>query len=362
MVARGFDAIQIGEVMAIIMAGRVVAPTLWGWLADLRGDARLTMVASAACTLLAFVSVPFLSTFAALAVAMALFSVGLSGVIPQFEAHTLNHLGVQAERYGQVRLWGSVGFIAAVTGSGALFDFLPVLYLPWIVSTLLLCMLIGTCLTPVSAPVAQDSPQASMLSVVLEPRVLALLLVCFLVQASFGPYYVFFSVFLAELGYSAASIGALWALAVAAEIVVFVYAGRLLRRYSLTNLFRVAVGLCILRWIVTAELAANPLVLFAAQLTHMATFGLYHLVAVTLIHRFFTGPLQVRGQGLYSSLSFGAGGVAGSVLSGYAWQQFGASMTYYLAAAIAAAAFLITLLFMRASRTATKGAGIVEKN
>lgn len=361
MVARGFSAVETGQVMAIILAGRVVAPTVWGWLADLRGDARFTLRLSAACALLPFILVPFVSSFYALAVVMSLFSLGLSGVIPQFEATTLNHLGSTPERYGLVRLWGSVGFIAAVTGTGFALGYISITGLPWLVSVLLGCMLIGVWVTPMSVA-SIGSGAGSLLEVLRKPEVFSLFLACFLVQASFGPYYVFFSVYLETLGYASATIGFLWALAVGAEILVFFYAGRLMSRFRLTSLFRLSVGLCVLRWLLTAAFASTPVVLFVTQLTHMATFGLYHVVAVSLVHRFFTGSLQVRGQGLYSSLSFGAGGVVGSIASGYAWQHLGASLTYYLAAATAAAAFLVTLLFMHTSSSAGSGARIAQKN
>lgn len=359
MAARGFDAMQIGQVMAIILGARVVAPTLWGWFADRGSGGQLPLRLAGACTLLAFLSIPYVTGFAALSVAMAIFSLGQSGVIPQFEASTLNHLGAAPERYGQVRLWGSVGFIVAASVTGLVFESLAVTALPWLVSGLLACMCASIWLTPVSRA-DSIAVSGSIFRVIMQPQVVALLLACFLVQASFGPYYVFFTIFLDSLGYSSAAIGFYWALAVAAEILVFVYAAQLFRRFALRRLFQVSVGLCVLRWVLTAEFADLPAALLLVQLTHMVTFGLYHAVAVSLIHRYFRGQLQVRGQGLYSSLSFGAGGVAGSVMAGFAWQHLGPALTYYLAAAIAAIALLITLVSMRSNLHSPGSAGIDE--
>ncbi|MEA3241847.1 MAG: MFS transporter, partial [Pseudomonadota bacterium] len=50
---------------------------------------------------------------------------------------------------------------------------------------------------------------------------------------------------------------------------------------------------------------------------------------------------QGRGQALYSSLSFGAGGAAGSLIAGYLWEGAGAQWMYAAAAATAALAGLI---------------------
>lgn len=346
MAARGYDAVAIGQVMAIILGARVVAPGLWGWLADWRGNPTVSLRAAALSALLAFLAVPLVDSYAALLLAMGVFSLGLSGVIPQFEATTLNHLGAAPEDYGRIRLWGSVGFIAGVVGTGLLFEWLPLTRLPHLVSILLACMLLATLVTPVS-PGPRVGTSGSLREVLSQKPVLALFCSCFLIQASFGPYYVFFSLYLDDLGYAPAAVGVFWALAVAAEIFVFFFAANLFKRFSLIHLFQLSAAVCVLRWVLTARYAGWPALLAGVQITHMITFGLYHAVAVSLVHRFFTGKLQVRGQGLYSSISFGAGGVAGSLFAGYAWEQLGAAMTYYLAAAVAALAWLTVVAGMR---------------
>ena len=33
----GFDVVQIGELVAILMATKIVAPNVWGWIADHTG-------------------------------------------------------------------------------------------------------------------------------------------------------------------------------------------------------------------------------------------------------------------------------------------------------------------------------------
>ena len=72
----------------------------------------------------------------------------------------------------------------------------------------------------------------------------------------------------------------------------------------------------ILRWILISQFPETITVMIFAQLLHAASFGLYHACAIQLIHRNFSGRHQGRGQALYSSLSFGAGGAAGSLVSG----------------------------------------------
>ena len=72
-----------------------------------------------------------------------------------------------------------------------------------------------------------------------------------------------------------------------------------------------------------------------AQSLHAVTFGVYHVTAIQMIHQLFKGRHQGRGQALYSSLSFGAGGAIGSVYSGFAWDYFGRSWVFGLSVAFA---------------------------
>jgi PPP family 3-phenylpropionic acid transporter len=94
-----------------------------------------------------------------------------------------------------------------------------------------------------------------------------------------------------------------------------------------------AVGLTTLRWLLIVGFADSLTIMVIAQTLHAASFGLYHAVVIYLIHTLFTGAHQGRGQALYSSLSFGAGGAAGSLASGYLWNGVSPQAVFLLAAA-----------------------------
>ena len=105
----GFSPARIGELVAIPMLMRCVAPNLWGWLGDRSGRRLLIVRFGAFCTL-ASLSLIFVSqSYAWLALVMALHAFFWHAVLPQFEVITLAHLREQSARYTQLRLWGSVG-------------------------------------------------------------------------------------------------------------------------------------------------------------------------------------------------------------------------------------------------------------
>jgi len=89
--------------------------------------------------------------------------------------------------------------------------------------------------------------------------------------------------------------------------------------------------------------------LLVAQLLHGATFGAYHAAAIAVVNLWFPGRLQSRGQALYGSLSFGAGGMLGGLISGYTWEALGAAWTYTLGSVFALAGLLWLLLGWRSA-------------
>ncbi len=67
-------------------------------------------------------------------------------------------------------------------------------------------------------------------------------------------------------------------------------------------------------------------VIFIAQLLHGLTFGASPRPASIAAVNPLVSPVgrcQARGQALYSSLSFGAGGLLGGLFSGWSWSRGG---------------------------------------
>ena len=50
-----------------------------------------------------------------------------------------------------------------------------------------------------------------------------------------------------------------------------------------------------------------------AQALHAATYGAHHATAMMVVHQFFRGRHQAKGQALYTSLTFGLGGTLGGI-------------------------------------------------
>ncbi len=343
----GFGSVQIGELMAIVMATKIISPNVWGWIADHTGRSMSIVRWASLFAALAFVGVFFGDHFGWLAAVMACFSFFWNASLPQFEAITLTYLGEDSHRYSHIRLWGSVGFILTVVVLGPVLDRYGVGLLPSMLLALFASIWLMSLFVAERGEVLHDPEQHSLHRVLRRPEVLAFLFVCFLMQAGHGPYYAFYSIYLKSQGYSGSMIGQLWALGVLAEVGAFLVMHQILKRFSLGQVLLGSIALAALRWVLIGALVDSFWVLFVAQILHAATFGTYHAAAIHLVHRYFTGRNQGRGQALYSSLSFGAGGALGSLASGYLWDEAGPGVTYGCAAVLSLVAFGVAWIWIR---------------
>lgn len=335
---RGFSVVEIGELVAILMATKIVAPNIWGWIADHTGHRMLIVKAACLMATLSFAAVFMATGYGSLALVIAVFSFFWNAALPQFEATTLNHLGADTHRYSSIRLWGSIGFIFTAAGLGPALDHFGTDLLPVVLVVLFLLIWLNSLTVPEQAAGHLELSPEPIGRVLKRPEVISLLVLCFLLQASHGPYYAFFTIYLEDYGYSRGVIGQLWALGVVAEIIVFLMMHRWMPRFGARRLMLATVVLTTVRWLLVAAFPEQRWLIALSQTLHAFSFGVYHAVAIHLFHEWFKGRHQGRGQALYSSVSFGAGGAAGSLASGYLWDGVGPQWMYVLAALLSACA------------------------
>jgi len=343
---RGFDPLHIAILMAVGPVSRIFVPNFWGWLADhyrARGGIQRA---------LAFIG-PFVAAglllhpgFAGLLCLLIVWSLFWSGLLPLVEASTMAVLRARMGVYGRIRLWGSIGFIVVVVSGGYLFDAFGVGLLEWVILVLLALTALAVFALPHQrSAIGTSTGKASLWAVLGNPGVIGMIAAFFLMQVAHAPYNTFYSIYLVDAGYSKTAVGWLWALGVVAEIVLFFWLPQLMRRWRLEQILVACFCFAIVRFLMVAWGVNSLAVLLIAQLMHAMTFGAFHAAGVAATHRVFQGELQSRGQALYSSLGYGAGGAIGTLAAGYAWENLGGAVTFSLSALAA----LIGLLAVRKS-------------
>jgi len=344
----GLAAVEIGVLVAAIQVTKIFAPNVWGPLADRSGRRMAVARVTALGALLAFLPLYGLTSFWAMLPVVAAFAFFQAGPLPLVEGAVWDLVQRYRTHYGRLRLWGSVGFIATAVGLGPLLDRLGMARLLDALVALLAAVLLFAWLVPEPGHAHASRHGGSLLGTLRRRPVWGFFATTFLMQASHGAYYGFFSILLAAHGYSGLAIGLLWGLGVAAEVAVFVYTDQLVNRFGVRSMLAGSLVLAALRW---WTIGATDWLgwLLLAQTLHAATFATFHAAAARHTHDLFPGAQRSSGFALYSSLAFGFGGGVGSLLSGVLWERIGGPATFWVAAGMA----LAGLAVMRATGVAT---------
>ncbi len=332
--------------LAVPAVLRIFAPALWGWLADgitarLPGGQPAFVALLAALAAASFAMLTQAGDLAAVFGWIALTALFTSGILPLVDAMALAALSEQPGRYGPVRLWGSIGFIASVLAAGAWLDRASVTVLLPLVAALMFCAALSALALPRTRTEPAHADSRGPLQILREPRVAVFFAACFCMTVAHGALYAFYSIYLVDTGYSTTTVGALWTLGVIAEIGVFVVLPTLFRRFSLRAILTASFAAAAVRFVVIGWGVDSLALLVLAQLLHGLTFGAYHAAAIAAVQKLFGAALAVRGQGLYASLSYGVGGVAGTLLSGWTWGAFGPEITFAISSAFGLAGTLL---------------------
>ena len=347
---KNFNAYEIGVITGVMIGTKIIAPNLWGWIADKTGLRHRVIQFGALSCLIIFSFASSIENFISMSLLIFFFSFFWNASLPQFEAVTMNSLGTSYNNYSQIRLWGSLGFIISVLSLSFLTNYYGIQIVPICILFLLLLTFITTLFIK-NTSINQKKHNNSFLSITLKPVVIGILLSCFLMQLSHGPFYAFFAIYLSENSYSTNLIGFIWVLGVIAEILIFIKISSWIPKFGVEKLFIISFLFASIRWLLISIFPENIYIVTLATLFHAVTYGMYHAVSISLIHEYFTGELQGRGQALYSSISFGLGGSIGSFYSGYFWESFGGSGVYLFASLFAFLGFIVSLILVKSNHT-----------
>ena len=321
---RGFNVIEIAVLMSMLQITRIVGPFSWGWLSDYLSN-RVGIIRFCAClAALVFICIFFLNSYMAFFVWMFVLHTILSSLMPLGESATVHALFKDNsfdKRYGRLRLWGSIGFIAMVLVAGELFQRKGIELYPIVGMIVLSLLALITFLLHEPKMERRKMVKGELLVVLFNPDVRWFLLSGFFMIFAHAALYVFYSLYLSNLGYNKFQIGLFWALGVFAEVIFFYFQSKVLSRLDAEVVLQASFGVGVVRFALIALYPLTPVLIFA-QILHAGTFAAHHSAATKLLQRWFTGPLQARGQALMATISYGLGGTLGGLCAGWIWDAF----------------------------------------
>ena len=319
---RGFSVIEIAVLMSMLQITRIIGPFSWGWLSDYLSN-RIGILRFCTClAVIVFLFIFFLQSYISFFIWMFVLHTILSSLIPLSESATIHALFKDNsfdKRYGRLRLWGSVGFIVMVLLAGELFERTSIELYPYVGVLVFILLAITTFGMHEPKVERRKMVKGELLVILFNPDVRWFLLSGFFMIFAHAALYVFYSLYLANLGYDKFQIGLFWALGVLAEVVFFYFQSKVLSRVDAEVILQGTFMVGVIRFILIAFLPITSVLIFA-QLMHAGTFAAHHSAANKLLQRWFTGPVQARGQALMATISYGLGGTFGGLCAGWIWE------------------------------------------
>jgi len=253
-------------------------------------------------------------------------SMGIS--LPYVETIALASL--PKNRYGKVRLWGSLGFMGIALWLGKILE-VPYQALYYLSATAFLTLIFGAILVKydtIEHAAAKDDTSFSL------SKYWAFWLSVFLMQVGFGGFYNFFTIYETAHGVSLEITSWMWSFGVVCEVFMLYFQGPLLQR-NLLNILKFATLVTAFRWMILYLFPDSVTLTFASQSLHAISFALYHTAAITYVFSLYTQ--KKLAQQFFLGIAFGLGGSVGAVLSG---QIYGEKM-FLIEAMITFMAFMV---------------------
>lgn len=347
--AIGLEPSEATLAMALGPLCGLVAPPLWGLVADRFGAREWLMRGLAIGAALAF-SLFLLeprAPAAVLAIAAA-FALLRTGIGPMVDATALEHGRRQGVSYGRLRLWGSLGFMAAALVGGPIFDRTPPGSIPAAITASLALAAAITFAVPAPPPRPRARVLATWAAMLRQGELWLLLGAVALGQLAGAAYDVGYSMHLERLGHGKGFVGLAWGLGVAAEVGVLAVSQALVAWFGAARLLVVAYVTAAARWWLIAEATSVP-ALLALQPLHGVTFSLFWVPGVLLVRERAAPDVGTAAQGLFAS-ACAIGSMTGMALVGHVLERWDGHVMFRAAAVLAGAAAAVAALHARRRR------------
>lgn len=351
---RGLSASEIALVTAVPFFVRLAITPGVALYADHHGNHRRVIILLGATAVGAALALSLSSGFWLILVTAVALSLAITTIMPLTEAVTVSGVRSGGLDYGRMRLWGSVTFVIATFVGGALIAKAGAGAGAW--------MLFAACGATALAALALPAPRLAATAasgtarlpsfgearvLVRNPVFLVFLIAAGGTQATHAAFYTFGSLHWHNQGLSSVTVGTLWTIGVAAEILLFAWSGWVMQRVWATTLLMIGALAAVARWLAMAF--DPPLALLVPlQLLHGATYGATHLGAIHFIGRAVPDGAAGTAQALYATVAAGIAMGLATLLAGQIYGPFGGAAAYLAMTGIAGLGLAATLFVRRA--------------
>jgi PPP family 3-phenylpropionic acid transporter len=325
--ALSFTGAQIGLLAGIAPLITLVSLPLMTGLADRTNQHGLIMSLSLLVVISGLVLLPFIKTFSLLLALVVLSGVFFSPVISLSDSATMLLLGDRKDRYGRVRLGGTMGFGVVATAAGALAESYGLKIAFWSAAGLFFIAFLVSQKWVHGEEGAKPADRGRASDLLKSPHFLLFLLIGFSGGVSFATINTYLFPYMKELGAGESLMGLALTIGTIAEIPVLFFVGRFIKRFRAYALAIFALAMTGLRFLLLAVAPTPGFVLFV-QLLNGFNYPLLTVAGVTYADEKAPKGFRATAQGLLNAATGGIGGAVGGFAGGLLLESMGAKGMY----------------------------------
>ncbi|MDR6224971.1 MFS transporter [Desmospora profundinema] len=325
----GLTGTQIGTILSVGPIVMVFAQPVWGIICDYTQRSNQVLILTVAVTGLLGLGYLVLEEYVWLLVLAATLAAFQASVIPISDNIAINFVHRTGGDYGNLRLWGALGFAVAAFIMGELSDRFGLIVIFFgFAASLWLSAWVGLAL-PKERIAFDIDLRAGLRQLMKLPPFGLFLLATFLV---FGPIHannVYFGLLVQDLGGTLAGVGLGFLLAAGSEVPFMKFAGRWIRQRGLLTVTIFAAGVSGLRWLLYAW-EPSLLLVYLSTIAQGMSVGLFIPAALEYVRTISPKEVQATAISLYAAMGVGLGNWFFSLVGGIILDRFDIFVTYLL--------------------------------
>jgi PPP family 3-phenylpropionic acid transporter len=265
-------------------------------------------------------------------------------------------LGAQRDRYGRIRLWGTVGWGLGAPLFGMVLDRFGLMWMFWIYAGMMLIDFFLVQDLRFEENPSQGNYLQGLRNLLSDPAWLLFLLTVFLSAVGMSAHNGFLALLLRDLGEIqtilglfipvSTAVGIMLAVSTFFELPVMFFSAPLLRWFGNRRVLYFSIAVISFRNMYYAFVVNTNQVLLI-QVVHGLTFGLIWLAGVSYVAAHAPRGLNSTAQGLFSTVLISVGFAAGNLLSGAMMDAFGVQGMFGAMGVVVFSGLIIILLVQK---------------
>ncbi|WP_245676767.1 MFS transporter [Bacillus solimangrovi] len=349
----GLSGTQIGTIISLSPVVMIFIQPFWGIVSDATQRPRFVLTLTLCLTGLTALLYLLVDTYFLFIIVALLSAFFQSAIVPVSDSLSLSYVQRSGENYGSIRLYGALGFSAAVLVAGWFADQFGIHVIFYLFAFILIFVSLLSFRLPEESQQMKINMREGSRTLLKMPRFILIIAATFCV---FGPVLAnnfYFGIYLEETGATLTGIGVAFLLAAGSEAPFMKVAHNFIGRLGLVNVLLFASIVSAFRWGI--YIFEPPLfIVYVTTIMQGISVGLYVPAALQYVRELAPQEVRSTAVSLYSAAGNGFGNWFCAFSAGFIIEFLGVSSLYILFAFLTVLGTCFIIMIYRLDKVVIK--------